>query len=358
MQRAGGLLNAYCLKEFIGPFIGCIGGFTIILVSGLLFELTDLILIRRVPAEAVLRMLLCKLPGIVVLALPVGVLFGTLLALGRLGKDGELTVIRALGLSFPRIAAPFLFAGLLVSLVVFWANESIVPRSNHAYENLVRRYILQEVTPLIKEQVFFKGADNCFYYIDQVDSNLLRGVFIYDPGREGPARLITARRGSVQEGHWRLEDGVLRELDDEGFVAMEMGFASFNLSVPERLDAYLIQQKTTDEMNRRELGEHIELFAASGVNLTPILVDYHLKLALPLASLIFALLAAPLGTWSSGRFFGITASLIIAFAYYVLTALCRSLGINGAVWPLAAAWAPNCILTALGAYLLWRVDRI
>lgn len=354
MPKIGGRLDAYSLKEFIGPFMACIGGFTIILVSGLLFELTDLILIRRVPAEAVLRMLVCKLPGIAVLALPVGVLFGTLLALGRLVKDGELTVVRALGRSFPRIAAPFLLAGLLVSLVVFWANESIVPRSNHAYENLVRRYILQEVTPLIREQVFFKGADNCFYYIEGVDGDLLRGIFIYDPH----ARLITAREGSIGEGYWRLEDGILRELDDEGFVVMEVGFASLHFPVPERLDAYLSQQKTTDEMNRRELGEHIQLFAGSGVNLTPVLVDYHLKLALPLASLIFALLAAPLGTWSSGRFFGITASLIVVFAYYVLTALCRSLGINAVLPPLAAAWVPNCTLAALGAYLLWRVDRI
>ncbi|NLN17586.1 MAG: YjgP/YjgQ family permease [Firmicutes bacterium] len=356
MQKIGGLLDGYCLREFIGPFMACIGGFTIILVSGLLFELTDLILIRRVPAAAVFRMLFYKLPGIVVLALPVGVLFGTLLALGRLVKDGELTVIRALGRSFPRIAAPFLLAGLLVSLIVFWANESIVPRSNHAYENLVRRYILQEVTPLIREQVFFKGADGCFYYIEEVDAGFLRGIFIYDP--TPPARLVTAREGSIGEGYWQLVDGVLRELDDEGFVAMEIGFARLNFPVPERIDAHLTQQKSTDEMNRRELGKHIQLFAGSGVNLTPVLVDYHLKLALPLASLIFALLAAPLGTWSSGRFFGITASLIVVFAYYVLTALCRSLGINAVLPPLAAAWAPNGALAALGAYLLWRVDRI
>src|SRR5690606_2970580 len=110
-------------------------------------------------------------------------------------------------------------------------------------------------------------------------------------------------------------------------------------------------------MNRAELAEHIRLFQRSGIDVRPFLVDYHMKLPLPFASLVLSLLAAPLSLWGGrhGWVFGLGASIGLAFLYYTLMALFRSLGTNGVLppwWPCGpatccSAWSASCFSSAL-----------
>ena len=148
------LLDRYVLREFVWPFLGFVAGFTVILVSGLLFELADLILVKQVPWQAVLRMLLYRLPSLIVISLPVGTLFGVILALGRLARDGELTVIRGAGVPFWRMAVWLLVAGVAVSGLTYLLGEHVVPWTNHEYEKIIRQVIFKDPTPAVQERVF------------------------------------------------------------------------------------------------------------------------------------------------------------------------------------------------------------
>ncbi|MGI6037749.1 MAG: LptF/LptG family permease [Limnochordia bacterium] len=355
-------MDRYILKEFAGPFVLYACGFTIMLLSGLLFELTDLILVKRAAVSLVLRMLLYRLPSLIVMTLPIAVLFGTLTALGRLAKDGELTVIRGCGRSYFRIGAPLIIGGLLVSLFTLWVNEQVVPHTNHAYETLVRRLVFQEVMPVVREDLFFRGPDGRFFYIEEVDptTRSLLGILILESREDRLPRMITAREGTYEGDQWILMDGVQREFDEQGFISTETGFQRLVIQIPQRVETYFGKQKTTEEMNRRELARHIRLFSQSGINVRPFLVDYHVKLALPLSSFIFVLLATPLSLFSprGGKFFGIAASLAIAFLYYICTSVCRSLGINGALPPLLAAWLPNILGLFFTIILFRRVEGL
>jgi lipopolysaccharide export LptBFGC system permease protein LptF len=174
----------YIVREFMGPFAFCVIGFTIILISGLLFELTDLIFVKSVPVETVGRMLLYKLPDMVVLTLPIAVLFATLVSLGRLVQDSEMKVLRVSGLSFPRLILPVVILGFVVSGVTYWASEEVVPEANHKYENTLRRIIFSEGIPLIEENVFFYGGENRYFYISEVDNERreLYNILVYELG--------------------------------------------------------------------------------------------------------------------------------------------------------------------------------
>ena len=58
---------------------------------------------------------------------------------------------------------------------------------------------------------------------------------------------------------------------------------------PDDSEVYFGNQRTTDEMNRKELKEYIERFQRSGIKVLPFVTEYHLKLAVPMASFIFIL---------------------------------------------------------------------
>ncbi len=352
------ILDKYLVKEVLGPFGLCIGGFTIVLLSGYLFELMDLLFVKKVPADTVMRLLGYKLPSIVALTLPLAVLFGTLLALGRLAKDNELTVMRMAGFSLFRIAAPLLVLGAVVSGITYWANEKVVPEMNHREANLVRRIIFEDAPPSIEEQVFFRDPEGRFFYIGRVDNQRrqLHNVLVYDV-KHGPyPRLITAAFGEYGESKWHLRDGIVQELDESGVVENQVRFQHMELPLTGKPERFFGQQKTTDEMSRRELGEHIQLFQQSGLQVDDFVVDYHLKLALPFASLVFVFIGAPLcfAFGRGGRMFGVILSLVIMFLYYVATSIARSMGANGLIPPLLAAWMSNAIFAGLGAALLAR----
>lgn len=356
------IIDRYMAKEFAGPFLGGVAGITIMLLSSLLFELTDLIVDKKMPTETVLQLLMYKLPAVVVVAFPMAVLFATVLALGRLAKDSEITVLLGTGTPFRRLALPALLFALFVSLGSFVMNEWIVPESNHKAETLFRQALFRDPLPAIREGVFFKGSDERYFYVGQIDrrSGAMKHIMIYQLGEGRYPEMITAARGRFDDGVWHLEDGIQKKLDEKGYTTVDSAFEYLEYPMDEPPEVYLGKQKSTDEMTRKELNEHIQLFKKSGLDVARFEVDYHMKLATPLAGLVWALAGAPLSLRSarSGRFFGIVASILLAFLYFVLAALFRSLGGNGLIPPLLSAWATNVIFLAAGVLLLVRADRV
>ena len=355
------ILDRYAAREFAGPFAAAVAGFTIILLSSLLFELTDLIVDKKMAMTTVAQMLLYRLPSVVVVSLPIGILFATLLALGRLAKDSELTTIQGTGTPFVRIALPFFVVAALVSAANYVLNEQIVPASNHRAENLFRQALFRDPLPIVREGVFFRGAGDRFFYVGEVDrrTRAMKRIMIYELSAEPYPAVITAARGTYEDRLWHLEEGIIKRLDERGFTLEDSAFARLEYPMEEDIETYLGNQKTTNEMTRSELRRHIELFRRSGLDVRRFEVDYHMKAALPLAGFLWALVGAPLSLRSprSGRFFGIVICIGVAFLYFVLSSLFRSLGGNGIVPPALAAWTTNLLYGVAGALLLYRTDR-
>lgn len=355
------IVDRYTAREFTGPFLAAVAGFTVMLLSGLLFELTDLIVDKKMPVSTIVQMLIYKLPGVVVVSLPIAVLFATLLALGRLIKDSELIILLGTGTPFTRVIVPFFVAAALVSAGAFLLNERIVPESNHRAESLFRQSLFQDPLPTVREGVFFRGADDRFFYVGEVNrrERTMKRILIYQLGDEAYPQMITAERGTYEERVWHLEDGIRKRLDERGFTLEDSAFAKLEYPMTEDLDTYLGNQKSTDEMTREELKRHIELFKRSGLDVKRFEVAYHMKASLPMAGLLWTLVGAPLSMRStrSGRFYGVVISIGVAFLYFVLSSLFRSLGGSGVLPPLVAAWLTNLLYAFVGAFLLYRVDR-
>lgn len=355
------IFDRYMMREFIGPFIFCVSGFTVVLLSGLLFQLTDLIFVYDVAVSTVARMLLYRIPATAVMTLPIATLFATLLAVGRLVQDNEMTVLRGSGISFPRLITPILVLGLLISVLTFWASDQIVPSANQKFENTIRKIIFSEGKPLVEENVFFHGGEDRYFYIGEVQTqtNELKKVLVYELAGDKFPSIISAQTGIFQEHTWVLFDGVYQELDEEGFVEFESRFQRMEIVTEQEGEVYLGNQLSVDEMSLRELGEYIERFQRGGLKVRSFVVDYHLKLSLPMASFFLCLFAAPLALLGKGgRSFGIVVSLVILLIYYVAISVSRSLGINEVLTPVVAAWLVNTIFAISGFIFLVLSDRL
>lgn len=352
------IADRYIVKEILPPFLLGIGAFVVILIGDILYTLAEFIVTKRVSLDVMLRLLTLKVPAILVITFPVSTLLGTLLGLGRLAKDNEIQAMRLGGMSLARIFCPVLAFGVLMAGLTFSTNELIAPWANHRADNLIRRAVFGEAFPQVRQQIFFRGPENRFFYVDKVDdsAHLLRNVMIYEPSGVVP-RLITARHARWDERTWSLADGVIREFDAEGFTRYEARFADMQILVGADAGTFFAGQRTPEEMTARELRQYLSVFGAG--NVAHFAVEYYRKFAVPCASVIFALVAAPLSVHGTqgGRYKGVGLSIALLFFYYALMSTARALGGTGALAPALAAWLPNLVF-GLGGLALWaREDR-
>ena len=352
------LADRYIVKEVFAPFLLGVGAFVVILIGDILYTLAEFLATRRVTLEVLLRLLFYKLPAILVITLPVSTLIGVLLGLGRLVKDNEIQAMRLAGMSLARIFLAVVMFGAAMTAATFLTNEFISPWANHRANNLIRQAAFGAAFPQVREQIFFRGPDDRVFYIGDADDRrqVLRDVMVFERSAPFP-KIITARRAEWDERRWLLHEGVVRELDEQGFTRYEAAFADLEIAVGLQAGTFFAGQKTPEEMTARELRQYLALFGQGDAAIR-FAVEYHRKFAIPFASLIFALLAAPLSvrTAQGWRFVGIGLSIGLLFVYYVVMSVGRAMGSVGTVAPLLSAWMPN-LLFAAAAGLVWSLEE-
>jgi len=88
-------------------------------------------------------------------------------------------------------------------------------------------------------------------------------------------------------------------------------------------------------------------------------VEFHRRLALPTSCLVLALVGIPLGLSSKkgGKSTGFVLTILLVFAYYLISLMGISFGRGGKLPPSLGVWMSDIIFFITGLVLLWRVDR-
>ncbi|MGH9455791.1 MAG: LptF/LptG family permease, partial [Terriglobia bacterium] len=102
-----------------------------------------------------------------------------------------------------------------------------------------------------------------------------------------------------------------------------------------------------------------QLAAENGPGWREARVELHRRLAFPVACLVFALVAVPLGAQPrrGGRAAGSLIAVILIACYYLLTVIGAGLARGGALPPAFGIWGANISLLILGLALLPRMEQ-
>ena len=356
------VVGRHLVREFRRTFLLTLTAFVAIYVIADFFDRFDKFLRADAPIGAIIRSFVFKLPLIITQVTPIAVLAGALVGLGLLGRQNEFVALRACGVSLLQIIAPLLAMAALVSVSVFVWNETVVPYSArrwHEVENLEIKKREGSASIFTGREVWYRGRAG-FYNISRVlpRRRLLQGLTIYQLGRNfRPQRVIEARSATWDGTGWQLEDAHTREFGPNGgeeHAGTPNGFA-----LPETLADFQVASVEPEEFSYGTLRRQIRSLQTRGIDVSESWVDLHLKIALPVASLIMMLLAAPLaarGTRITSLAAGVGLGFGIGFAYFILVAFTRALGQAMALPPLLAAWAPNGVFALVGGYYLLGSD--
>ena len=336
------------------------------MAGDLLFQAAKLIIEQGVPLGVVTRLFFYRLPEVVAMTLPMSSLLATLLGMSSLAAGSELIALKSLGIPFSRMLRPILKASFLIAALALAFNETVVPFTAMAADRLMKYEILKNQASAVQEKVFLRdeegGELRRVLYVDRLDpkEGVMNGIMVHEFTEDRLARTLTAERGMWMDGQWWIEDGRVYDVNRQGDISLLLRFQrqrlALNLS-PEQLQ---MSTRRPVDMSACELWRYIRQAGAVGTDLSRLWVMFHLKLAVPWACVIMAVLGAGFGASrqnrrGSGVGFGI--SVVIVFAYYVVMSMCRALGEAGAIWPFLAGWAPNLLFLAVALFFAGRVDR-
>lgn len=351
------LIDRYILREIGGIFLFGVAVFTTLLLINHLFFLARLAADAGVPIRTNLMLLLLRVPYLAAYALPMSMLLATLLAFGRLSDRNEITAMRTTGWSLSRIAVPVIAAGIIVTGLSLGMTEYIVPRSESRYRDLFAEAVRSPQRKVLFHVLFrepVNGVDSTFYarQLDTRDGTMTRVVITQFLGGR-PSRLIEAESARFGPDGWVLYDGTLYLLGSASGVKTE--FQEMRVTLRRTPQQMAAPRKDPAEMTISELRQQIATLRAAGEDVLRYAVSLQLKLALPASSIIFALLAVPLGLrpHRSGRSTGLGLTVLVLLAYYLIMSVTVALGERGQITPFLAAWIPNLAVAAAGAYLLW-----
>ena len=361
------LLDRHILRELIGPFFFGVAAFTSLMFAGKeLFQLTELLAEYHAPLLKAVKLFALQMPSLIVITLPMAMLLAALLGFGRLSSDSETVALFASGVSLYRIAVPVILMSIAVTAVSFLLNENIAPQTFSAHERLRRELMKQ---PLSSEKPFFvpdskDGVTKSVVWVQggfNASSGTMRQVAMIRFWNNNPVVFVYAKQAVWKEGSaWSFREGWSESLGPQESWAMP--FSRFDTreirfdKTPEQLALY---QKKPDEFSFAELRDFIGMLQAEGGDVTEWRVRLYQKIALPLASLVFALIGTPLGLrpMRSSSGMGLGLSIVIIFGYWVLMHYMTILGSNGAVSPAAAAFIPTLVGCCAGMALISRAAK-
>ena len=355
------VLDRYIVKELMSFVALAVAALTIMLIMQTLFELMDMLINKRVAWIYIVKLLAYRLPAFLVVTFPMSLLVSSELAIGRLSTDGEITAMRAGGISLRRIMFPFLTAALAISILAFVINDYIVPEANHISQNIIREIVLKKGPPNIRRNVFFRDAENRYFYINRLDEKnmIMQDIMIYEMTRERFPRTITAKKGKWVVDTWKLEDGTIYNYDKDGKITYEMSFTNMDIIVKEDLQKFFKNQRTPQEMSSKELKQQIDILEKAGADTNNFKVDLYMKYSIPFSGLIFVLLGVPLGlrVKKGSKATGVILSIVLVLLYYILLSTTRSMGRGGMLSPVLAAWAPSMVFGILGVFIMLGSEK-
>jgi lipopolysaccharide export system permease protein len=356
------LLSKYVNREFYKLFAVCEVLFVFLFLTVDFLQKIDNFMEAKATKTALLLYFLYRSPFIIVNMVPPAVLISVIILFTSMKKRNELTALRTSGLSLFALCKTLMLGSLFIVVGMFLVSETVVPYTS-SKGNRIWNVDVQKRDPALfygKEEIWYRGG-NAIYWIRQFNSRekIMRDPSFYFFDSEfHVVKRIQGRKGVWDGSHWRIENGIIQELKENGQYSFAK-FDVYSLQIPETPETFMKGTRNPEEMSYWQLKDYAETVRQEGYNNAKYLVDMNIKLAFPFIGLILLTIGIPLAVrlTKGGAPLAVSLGMAVCFLYVLTMGLARSLGIAGILPPLFSAWVANLLFLLLGFYMMIHMER-
>ena len=368
MKRLFTVYDRYIFMQVLTTTIVAILLFTIVWIAPeMLLNTIKKILAHEYTVKTGIMVLVYELPKILGKAFPVGLLLGSLFTFDKLSKDSELTIFRAVGMSFSRILRPLLILSFIVTYLCFVTYDKWIPYSCQKLQEIKGGEALTQYIYTQKDEnnhpkqavivsKFFRGKMTNIIVLNfskQVFDDLhgLNNILVGESGYKG-----VDKNGNPC---WVLEDVTSYNINEDGiFKKITKQDKTYILNGEDAEDAYTIMINSTKrdrDINNKDLKHYVDLLKKANLD-----EDYRLmynkylqRFFHPFVCVLLAILGCLLGFSKprEQRLIGFTIAIGCIFVYYITLPFFDLLAEKGVLHPIiTAAFPPGAFLCAIIAF--------
>ena len=181
-------------------------------------------------------------------ALPLAILLASLITMGNIGENSELTAIKAAGISLMQTLRPLIFITCFITVASFYFQNNIGPDSTKNLAQLLNSMKQKSPELEIPEGIFYDGIPQCNLYVQKKDleSGMLYGVMIYRMTNSfEDAAIILADSGRLQSTADK-QHLLLSLYNGEWFENMRSQEFAGNANVPYRRESFISKRIVLD----------------------------------------------------------------------------------------------------------------
>ena len=363
------ILTRYVLREVLGSALIGVAVFSFVLFTRDLGRILELVVRNSAPLPSIAEVFLFTLPVALTYTIPMGVLVGILIGLGRLAADSEITAMRASGIGvwrFVRMLSLFVTVTWALALMnSLW----VAPACQSAMARLQDRLKTSQASFEVQPRVFYEGFPKAVLYVQDVvnaqRAAVWKGVFLADLSNPTAPRITLARQGLlVSQGpnslRLHLSGGSTHETNAASVADYQIStFADTDIPIdlPATESDAPKGQAPIGTMTTTALWQRTQ--AGGGQDARWAGLEFHRRLALPTACLVLALVGIPLGLSAKkgGKSSGFVITIVLVFAYYSFSLIGVSLAKEGKLPVLLGAWLADLLFLLGGIALLYRVEK-
>lgn len=194
-------IDRLILRSFIGPLLLTFSLAVLVLLMQFVWKYVDDLVGKGLEFSVIAELLLYASATFVPMALPIAVLFASIMTMGNFGEKYELVAMKAGGISVRRAMMPMALVVLLLTGVAFYFANNVMPTAMLKYR--VTLYDITRKKPAIniRPGEYYKELEGYVIRVGEkgADGRELRDVIIYDHSQGiNKINVIVARRGTMQ----------------------------------------------------------------------------------------------------------------------------------------------------------------
>jgi LPS export ABC transporter permease LptG/LPS export ABC transporter permease LptF len=360
------IFDRYLVRQILVPYVLALLVLTFILLMPPILENAQQLIAKGVDAPTIVRILVTLTPQALAVTIPMALLYGILMGLGRMSADREFVALQACGVSILRALRPI----AVLAVLAFAADQYVLlvalPDANQTFREITFNVVASKAESDVKARTFYQGfPDRVVYVRDVLPDRGWQDVFLADTTKNEQTSVYFASGGHLlidrdrRTARLQLENGTRHTT--YAATPDKYDVDSFDRLVL-NLDAESVFKRTQllkgdNEMTVSELRADVAARIKQGQPYATQLFTIQQKFSIPVSCLVLAAIGLALG--ASSRKEGTLASFALGsgviFVYYVLLYTARAAANGGRLSPTLAPWIVNLVLGLAGAALvLWR----
>jgi LPS export ABC transporter permease LptG/LPS export ABC transporter permease LptF len=360
-------LDRYVIREILPPMLLALLIFTFLLALPPFMDRLENLLAKGVSIGTIARIIWTLVPQALGLTIPMALLVGILIGLGRLSADRETVALLACGVSPYRLLRPIGAVSAGATTTTLYVMVVAIPQANRTFLEITFDIISKRVENDIQPRVFFEDFPGWVLYAgDEAEPGRpgWRRLLVADTARPEATGVYFAERGRLVIDRAKrsvdlvLADGARYLTTQTGETDVLRFDTEYAVGLnPEAVFPQVSIQKGPNEKTIAELRADAAQKVRDGMSPHPEIIALQQKFSFPAACLVFGLIGLALGMTVArdGKLGGFVVGVVVIFAYYVVMFLSESLTKGGYLDAHLSRWVPNIVLGLFGVgALIWR----